>query len=99
MQLVAIGEAFDCADALALCLDREHQAGSDRLIIEDHGTCPAHAVLTPDVRPGQSTFVTDDIDKCPSRLDPNSIVTAVDVELEFELVTHRMHFADAAATP
>src|SRR5215467_9484326 len=91
MQLIAIGEAFDRANALALGLDREHQAGSDRLVIEDHGTCPAYAVLTPDMRAGQSTFVTDDIDKCPSRLDPNGIVMAVDVELELELVTHRMH--------
>src|SRR5215813_8736439 len=99
MQLIAIGEAFDRANALALGLDREHQAGSDRLVIEDHGTCPAYAVLTPDMRAGQSTFVTDDIDKCPSRLDPNGIVMAVDVELELELVTHRMHSPTRPATP
>src|SRR5262245_12094006 len=40
MQLVATGEGFYCADALARGLDREHQAGSDRRVIEDHGTCP-----------------------------------------------------------
>src|SRR5262249_652137 len=99
MQLVAVAEALDRADALALGLDRDHQAGSARLVIEDHGTCPAHAVLTPDMRPGQSTFVTDDVDKCSSRLDPNGIVMAVDVELELELVTHRTHSPAPPATP
>ncbi len=81
----------DRADALALGLDREHQTGSDRLVLEYHGTCAAHTVLAPNVCAGQPAFVTDDVDQRPSRLDPNGVVMAVDIELELELVTHRTH--------
>jgi len=91
MQLVAVGKAFNRADALALGLDREHQTGSDRLVLEYHGTCAAHTVLAPNVCAGQPAFVTDDVDQRPSRLDPNGVVMAVDIELELELVTHRTH--------
>src|ERR1700751_2717487 len=50
MQIVAVGKTFDGADALALGLDREHQAGSDRVVVEDHGACAAYAMLATDMR-------------------------------------------------
>ena len=99
MQLVPLGKAFDRADALALGLDREHQAGSDRLIVKDHGTCAAHPVLAPYMRPGQSALVTDDVDQRSSRLDPNGVVMAVDIELDLELVAHHTNSPDRPPTP
>ena len=80
MQLVAVRETFDRPDALALRLDREHQAGPHRLIVEDHGTCATDAVLATDMRPGQPAFVADNIGQRLSRLYPNRVVTSVDVK-------------------
>jgi hypothetical protein len=89
MQLVTVGKTFDCSNALALRLDREHQAGSYRVIVEDHRASAAHAVLTADVRPSQPAFVADDIGQRLSRLDPDSMVASVDVELDVDLFNHR----------
>jgi len=89
MQFVAVRETFDRPDALALCLDREHQAGPYRLIVKDHGTCATDAVLATDMRPGQPAFVADDIGQRLSRLDPDRMVMPVDVELEFDFLSHR----------
>ena len=97
MQLVAVGKAFDRADALALRLDREHQAGPDRLVVEDHGACTAHAVLATDVRSGQPALVADHVDQRLSRLHLNGVVTAVDVELDIDLLDHHWFFAPAPA--
>ena len=93
VQLVAVCETFDRSDALALRLDREHQAGSYRVIVEDHGACTADAVLATDMRPGQPAFVADDIGQRLSRLDPDRMVMPVDVELEFRLSQSSPPFA------
>ena len=89
MQLVAVRETFDRPDALALRLDREHQAGPYRLIVKDHGTRATDAVLATDVRPGQPAFVADSISQRLSRLYPNRVVTSVDVKPNFDLFSHR----------
>ena len=92
MQLITVGETFDCSDTFALRLDREHQAGPYRVIVEDHRASAAHAVLTADVRPSQPAFIADDIGQRLSRLDPDSMVAAVDVELDVDLLSHRPPF-------
>src|SRR5262249_3142536 len=89
VQLIAVGETFDRADALALGLDREHQAGPYRLVVEDHRARAADAVLAADMRPGQPAFVADDIDQRLSRLDTNGGIMTVDIELDFDLLGHR----------
>src|SRR3954453_21177843 len=89
VQFVAVGETFDRSDALALRLDREHQAGSYRIIVEDHRARAADAVLATDMRPGQPAFVADDIGERFSRLDPDRMVMPVDVELEFDFISPR----------
>src|SRR5262245_48487444 len=50
MQPVAVGETFDRADALALGLDREHQAGPYRLVVEDHRARATDTVLRSEER-------------------------------------------------
>src|SRR5215472_18709761 len=89
MQIVAVGETFDRADALALGLDREHQAGPYCLIVEDHRACAADAVLAADMRSRQPAFVADDIDQRLSRLDADGVIVAVDIELDVDLLGHR----------
>jgi hypothetical protein len=89
VQFVAVCETFDRSDTLALRLDREHQAGSYRVIIENHCARTADAVLATDMRPGQPAFVADDIDQRLSRLDPDRMVMPVDVELEFDFLSPR----------
>lgn len=89
MQLVTVRKTFNRSDPLALRLHREHQAGPYRVIVEDHRACAAHAMLTADVRPCQPAFVADDIDQRLSRLDPDSVVTPVDVKLDVDLLNHR----------
>ncbi len=89
MQLVAVRETFDRADALALGLDREHQAGPYRLIVEDHRACAADAVLAADMRPGQPAFVADDVDQRLSWLGPDGVIVTVDIELDVDLLGHR----------
>ena len=89
MQLLAVCKTFDRPDALAPRLDREHQARPYRLIVEDHGTCATDAVLATDMRPGQPTFVADNIGQRLSRLDPNRVVMPVDVKPNFDLFSHR----------
>jgi hypothetical protein len=49
-------------------------------------------VLATDMRPGQPAFVADDIGQRLSRLDPDRMVMPVDVELEFDFLSHRRRF-------
>src|SRR4051812_20862977 len=77
VQFAAVGETFDRSDTLALGLDREHQTGSYRVIVEDHRASTADAVLATDMRPGQPAFVADDICQRLSRLDPDRMVMPV----------------------
>ena len=96
MQVVAVGKPFDGADALALGLHGEHQAGSDRLVVENHGACAADAVLAADMRAGEPALVADDIDQRLSRLDPSRVIVTVDIELDVDLLGCHCHFAVAA---
>ncbi len=69
MQLLAVGEPFDGADLPAVGLDREHQAGADRLAVEDDRAGAADAVLAADMRAGLAAVVADRVDQRLARLD------------------------------
>jgi hypothetical protein len=100
MQLVAVRKAFDRPDALALGLDRKHQAGPDRLVVEDHGARAADTMLAADMRSGQPAFVADDVDQRLSRLGLDGVVMTIDVEFEVNLLSHRPSFrCRGTATP
>jgi hypothetical protein len=52
VQFVAVREAFDRSDTLALRLDGKHEAGSYRVICRGSPCSAADAVLATDMRPG-----------------------------------------------
>src|SRR5271170_4141074 len=88
MQFVAVGEAFDGADLLAVGLDCEHQAGAHRLVVDDDGAGAADAMLAADMGAGQPAIVADGVDQRFARLDPNRIIAAVDVQGDVEFFVH-----------
>jgi hypothetical protein len=55
VQLVALLQSFDGADAVAVRLHGEHQTGAYRLIIDKHLAGAADAVLAADMSAGLST--------------------------------------------
>ena len=69
MQFVALGEALDGADVLAVGLHGEHEAGAHRLVVDDHGAGAADAVLAADMRAGLSAVLADGVDQRAPRLD------------------------------
>src|SRR5580700_2480481 len=89
MQPVAVGEPLDGADAAAVGLDREHQAGAHRIVVEDDGAGAADAVLAADMGPGLAAVIADGVDKGAPRLDPDRIVAPIDVERDVESVGRR----------
>ena len=73
----------------AVGLDREHQAGAHRIVVEDDGAGAADAVLAADMGPGLAAVVADGVDQGAPRLDPDRIVAAIDVERDVEFVGGR----------
>ena len=53
-QIIAFCEALDGLHVLAVRLDREHQAASHGLSINDYGACAAYSMLTAHMRAGQT---------------------------------------------
>ena len=89
MQLLAVGEPFDGADLPAVGLDREHQAGADRLAVEDDRAGAADAVLAADMRAGLAAVVADRVDQRLARLDADRVRAAVDRQRDVDLVAHQ----------
>src|SRR5437773_12057106 len=70
MQLGGAGRhAFDRRDAPAVRLHGEHQARTHWLTVELHGARAAHAVLAPEMRPGEARVVADEVAEQQPRLD------------------------------
>ena len=88
MQGVAIGEPFDGANFLALGLHAEHQAGADRLAVDQHGAGAADAVLTAEMGAGQPAIVAQHVGQRPARLDRDRVGSTVDGEIDAELASH-----------
>ena len=72
MQLVAVGEALDGADLLAVGLHGEHQAGAHRLAVDDHRAGAADAVLAADMGAGLAAILADGVGQRAPRLDARS---------------------------
>src|SRR5437773_10379432 len=49
----AVSKALHGLDFVTVRLDGEHEAGADRLAVQQDGAGPAHPVLTSDVRSGE----------------------------------------------
>src|SRR5258708_13122517 len=64
-------EAFDGRDLVAVRLHGKHQAGSDRLAIDQHGAGPADPVLAPGMGTMENKILTHRIDQRLSPLRPH----------------------------
>ena len=53
MQLTVFRKPLDSGDAATLCLDRKHQAGANRLVVDQHGAGAAYSMLAAEMRPGR----------------------------------------------
>ena len=67
MEFLAFGKAFHRAHLLALRLHREHEAGAHRLAVEEHGAGAAHAVLTAEMRTGETAILAQRIGEIAPR--------------------------------
>jgi hypothetical protein len=88
MQHITIGQALDSPDLLSLRLDGEHEAGADWQAVNEYRTTAAYAMLATDMRPRQAAIVPNRINQSPARFDLGPIVPAIDIEGDFDHVTH-----------
>src|SRR5437016_6177870 len=71
-------QTLDGLDLVPAGLHREHQAGTDRLAVQQDRTSAAHAVLAPDVRAGESQLVAQEVGEEQPRLHRALVAHAVD---------------------
>ena len=57
------GSPLDCLDGLTLGLDHIHEAGMDRLFIEQHETGAAPPYLAPKVSAGEPQLLAKEVSK------------------------------------
>ena len=79
---VRLREPLDGLERMAVGLHREHQARANRLGVEQHGACPANAVLASHMRSGQPRLVADEVRQQGARLDLVLEVAPVDLDLD-----------------
>ena len=78
MQRVAVREAVDGANLLALHLDRQRRAGVDRAAVDDHRAGAAGAAVAAALVAGQVGAHAERIEQRDARLDPGVESLAVD---------------------
>ncbi len=89
VEMVGIGsQAFDGENVVAVGLDREEQARTHRLAVEEDGAGPAHAMLTPHVGAGEAQVVADKVAEEQSRLDLALVGDAVDADGDGDSLAH-----------
>ena len=88
MQVVRRAQPFDGHNLVAVGLHGEHQAGTDRLAVEQDGTGPAHAMLAADVGAGQSQIVAQKVAQQQPWLHGPLIFRAVDGDCDRLQIIH-----------
>src|SRR6266702_4699360 len=80
MQCVAraVSEALHGLDLVAARLDGEHEAGADRLAVQQDGAGAAHPVLASDVRSGEAQLVAQEVGEEQPRLHRALVAHAID---------------------
>jgi hypothetical protein len=73
------GQALDSLYIVALRLDREHQARTDRRAIEQDRAAPANSVLATDVRTREAEIVAQVVREQPARIRRGCVRDAVDL--------------------
>src|SRR5213596_230970 len=74
----AVSKALHGLDFVTVRLDGEHEAGADRLAVQQDGAGPAHPVLTSDVRSGEAQLVAQEVGEEQPRLHRTLVARAVD---------------------
>src|SRR5208282_400519 len=92
IELVAVRQAFDRADLLAVRLDCEHQARTQRLAVDEHRAGAADAVLAADMRARLTAIFADRVSQSAARLDLNGMSLLIDRQSDFTPVTHAYCF-------
>src|SRR5207248_5342259 len=88
MERLALREAFDGADLRALRLHGEHEAGTDRLAVHQHGAGAAHAVLAAEMRAGQPAVFAQRIGEIAACGRADFVLPSVHLQCESERLTH-----------
>src|SRR5437870_5138276 len=74
----AVSEALHGLDLVAVRLDGEHEAGADRLAVQQHGAGAAHPVLASNVRSGEAQVVAQEVGEEQPRLHRALVAHAID---------------------
>ena len=90
------GQAFDCRHARAVGLHREHQAGANGLVVDQHGAGTADAVLAADVRAGELQVMAEEVGEQQARLDFACERGAIDGQSDRDQAGHRATTAKAS---
>src|SRR5690606_556664 len=87
---VGLGEPLGGDDLGAVGLHREHEAGPDRLAVEQDRAGPAHAVLAGEVHAGGEAVLPERVGQGLAGLDSHAVAGAVDGERHGPLVGVRV---------
>src|SRR5213594_1926163 len=74
----AVSKALHGLDLVAVRLDGEHEAGADRLAVQQDGAGAAHPVLASDVRSGEAQLVAQEVGEEQPRLHRALVAHAID---------------------
>src|SRR6266545_284667 len=79
-------DSLDRADLVAVGLDRQHEAGADRLAVDEHCAGAAHAVLAADVGAGEIQVLTQEVRE--RRAHVHAAVVLLSVHLQPQWALH-----------
>src|SRR5205085_11162 len=88
MEIVRRAEPLDGPDLASLRLHRKHQARAYRLVVKNDRAGTTDSVLAADVGAGLTAIVADGVDQRLARLDPDRVVTTIDVEDDVDFFVH-----------
>jgi len=88
MKLVGVAQGFDGPELPPVSLNREHQAGAHRLVIEENGARATDPVLAANPGPGKTELVTQEIREEQPGLDAPLVPDPVDHDTNGVLPVH-----------
>ena len=78
--LATIGQSFNGYDRRAVCLHRQHQAGTNDLAVDAHRACAANPMLAADMRSGQLQMLAQEVRQVKTRQNTRIYPFTVDFE-------------------
>jgi hypothetical protein len=83
-------QRFDSLDRVSVCLDRDHDAGTCRLAVEENRARAAYAVLAADVGSGEAEILAQEIAQEKPRFHIRLSVGAIDDDSQDHLGPRRI---------